>query len=132
MQEDSIFTKIIKGEIPSYKIYEDDQVLAFLDVHPVQPGHTLVVPKKQIDKVEDLDDATYSHLWSVVKKLMKHNQAVLKVERIAIKTEGFDVPHAHIHLIPCNKAEDFWERRHFDKIDHTALKNMQSRLEFKE
>ncbi len=127
--EDSVFTKIIKGEIPAYKIYEDDRVLAFLDVHPVQPGHTLVVPKLQIDKIEDLDDQTYVYLWSVVKKLMKHYGDKLPDTRITLKTEGFDVPHVHIHLIPCREAKDFWRRVTLDEpIDNVALQAMRERL----
>jgi histidine triad (HIT) family protein len=126
---DSIFTKIIKGEIPAYKIYEDDVVLAFLDVHPVQPGHTLVVPKQQIEKLENLDNQTYARLWSVVKKLMKHFGDKLPDKRITLKVEGFDVPHAHIHLIPCLEAKDFWRRTTLDDpIDYDALKEMQHTL----
>jgi histidine triad (HIT) family protein len=129
MQEDSIFTKIIKGEIPAYKIYEDDQVLAFLDVHPVQPGHVLGVPKKQIDKIEDLDEQLYVHLWLVVKMLMKHVVDKLPDKRVTLKTEGFDVPHVHIHLIPCSEPKDFWRKTRFDDpIDHAALSAMQQKL----
>ena len=129
MQEDSVFTKIIRGEIPSYKVYEDEHVLAFLDIHPVQPGHTLVVPKRQIDKIEDLDDETYAHLWLVVKKLMLHLDEKLPDKRVTLKTEGFDVPHVHVHIIPCAEAKDFWRRvTDNDPIDHDALKNMQERL----
>lgn len=132
MQEDSIFTKIIKGEIPAYKIYEDDQVLAFLDIHPVQPGHTLVVPKKQVDKIEDLDEETHAYLWLVTKKLIKHLGEALPGKRITLKYEGFDVPHVHIHLIPCKEAKDFWRRTSLDEpIDDEALKAMHQRLKLK-
>ena len=126
---DSIFTKIIKGEIPSYKIYEDDIVYAFLDIHPVQPGHVLVIPKKQIDRLEDLDDANYKHLMDIVKKLMRHLRETLGTERITLKIEGFDVPHAHVHLIPCNEARDFWNKVRMDSpIDHPALQEMHKKL----
>ena len=126
---DSIFTKIIKGEIPSYKIYEDDIVYAFLDIHPVQPGHVLVIPKKQIDRLEDLDDANYKHLMDIVKKLMRHLRETLSTERITLKIEGFDVPHAHVHLIPCNEAKDFWNKVRMDSpIDHPALQEMHKKL----
>jgi histidine triad (HIT) family protein len=129
MQEDSVFTKIIKGEIPAYNVYEDDRVLAFLDVHPVQPGHTLVVPKKQIEKIEDLDEETYAHLWSTVKKLMLHYRAKLPGKRIALKVEGFHVPHVHVHIIPCHEGKDFWvQRSQDDPIDHDALKAMRNQL----
>jgi histidine triad (HIT) family protein len=126
---DSIFTKIIKGEIPSYKIYEDDLAYAFLDIHPVQPGHTLVIPKKQIDRLEELDDETYKHLMKVTKKLMLHLRKTLGTERITLKIEGFDVPHAHVHLIPCNQAKDFWNKVRMDSpIDHPALQEMHKKL----
>ena len=126
---DSIFTKIIKGEIPSYKIYEDDLVYVFLDIHPVQPGHTLAIPKKQIDRLEELDDETYKHLMKIVKKLMVHLRKTLGTERITLKIEGFDVPHAHVHLIPCNEAKDFWNKVRMDSpIDHPALQEMHKKL----
>ncbi len=126
---DSIFTKIIKGEIPSYKIYEDDIVLAFLDIHPVQPGHILVVPKQQVDKLEDVEETIYLHLMTTVKKLMLHIREKLQSPRVTMKVEGFDVPHAHIHLIPCQTASDFWNKVRMDEpIDHDALTKMHSRL----
>lgn len=129
MQEDSVFTKIIRGEIPAYKIYEDDQVFAFLDIHPVQPGHMLVVPKKQVEKLEDLDEATYNHLMSIVKMLMNHAKSVLPDKKITLKVEGFHVLHVHVHIIPCAEAKDFWRRvTEDDPVDHDALKNMQERL----
>lgn len=127
--QDSIFTKIIKGEIPSYKIYEDDLVYAFLDIHPVQSGHTLIIPKKQIDHIEELDEEIYIHLVKVVKKLMIHLRKTLGTERITLKIEGFDVPHAHVHLIPCNEAKDFWNKVRMDSpIDHPALQEMHKKL----
>ncbi len=104
--QDSIFTKIIKGEIPCHKVYEDDKVIAFLDVHPKQPGHTLVVPKQQIDLIWDLDDETYQYLWAVSKKLAQHMGSVLG-RRIGVQVEGMGVPHAHIHLVPFGTTEEF-------------------------
>lgn len=101
--QDSIFTKIIKGEIPSDKVYEDDHVLAFLDIMPDEEGHTLVVPKQQIDKIYDLDDATYSHLWLVAKKIAKHYEQTLG-RRVIFHVVGVDVPHAHIHVVPYDPA----------------------------
>ena len=97
----SIFSKIIAGEIPSYKIYEDDVCLAFLDINPEERGHTLVVPKVEIDKIYDLDNKTYTHLFMVAKKLMQNMEEKLE-KRIILKVIGVDVPHAHIHLIPYN------------------------------
>jgi histidine triad (HIT) family protein len=105
--EDSIFTRIIKGEIPCHKIYEDDTVLAFLDIHPITPGHMLVIPKKQVEFVWDLDDETYQHLMAVVKKLGRHAREVLKTEFVGVQVIGVDVPHAHIHVIPFNDVSDY-------------------------
>jgi histidine triad (HIT) family protein len=99
--EETIFTKIIKGEVPSYKIYEDEWAYAFLDIRPDRPGHTLVVSKLQVDKFYDLPDANYEGLMLVVKKLAKHLNDTLGV-RILVKIIGYDVPHVHVHLIPAN------------------------------
>jgi histidine triad (HIT) family protein len=95
----SIFTKIIRGEVPSYKIYEDEKTYAFLDIYPESRGHILVVPKIEVDKVYDLTDEDYEALWRTVKKLAKHMEGVLG-ERIIVKVIGTDVPHAHVHLMP--------------------------------
>lgn len=105
--EPSIFTKIINGDIPSHKIYEDDKTFAFLDIHPARPGHTLVVPKRQIDRLEDLPGEDYQALMATAHKLMKHIGDTLGVDRVCLQVMGFDVPHAHIHLLPCNNAADF-------------------------
>lgn len=100
--EDSIFTKIIRGDIPSYKIYEDEDSLAFLDIHPVQPGHVLVVPKMQVDKLYDLPSEQYQNLMAAAQKVAARMDAVLDAPRIAWAVVGFDVSHAHIHLVPVN------------------------------
>lgn len=97
----SIFSKIVAGEIPCYKIYEDETCLAFLDINPEEKGHTLVIPKIEVDKIYDLDDETYTHLFAVAKKLMKNMDEKLGT-RTLMKVIGVDVPHAHIHLIPFN------------------------------
>jgi Diadenosine tetraphosphate (Ap4A) hydrolase and other HIT family hydrolases len=99
MQE-SIFTKIIKGEIPSYKIYEDSKTLAFLDIYPETPGHVLVIPKIQNEKVYTLPDDFYIALWQTAKKVASHMDKIFD-KRIIIKVVGEDLPeHAHIHLMP--------------------------------
>ncbi|HEY8992828.1 MAG TPA: HIT domain-containing protein [Candidatus Microsaccharimonas sp.] len=129
--QDSIFTKIIKGEIPSNKIYEDDDVIAFLDIHPVMPGHTLVVPKKQVEFVWDLDDETYAKLTFTTKKIALHLREVLETEYVGEQIIGVDVPHSHIHLIPFTDAVDF--HREADpslEPDHAALAKMASLLSF--
>lgn len=131
MNEPSIFTKIIRGEIPSYKIYEDDRTFAFLDIHPIQPGHVLVIPKNQIEKLEDLPDEDYMAVMNTVKKVMKRVTEALRVKRACIKVEGFDVPHAHVHVIPCNQAEDFFNRvNDADPVDHEALAVIAEKLKF--
>ena len=98
----SIFTKIIRGEIPSYKIYEDDKTYAFLDIHPETKGHTLVVPKNEVDKIYDLPDEDYQALMNTVKKLSKHLENKLGA-RTPWKVVGTDVPHAHVHLMPLDE-----------------------------
>ena len=105
--EDSIFTKIIKGEIPCHKIYEDDKVLAFLDIHPVQPGHTLVIPKKQVEYLWDLEDEDYRAVMSAAKKIAKQLREKSLKPYVGEIVEGLDVPHAHVHLIPFSTAEEF-------------------------
>lgn len=103
---DSIFTKIIKGEIPCYKIAEDDRFIAFLDVFPIKKGHTLVVPKAQIDYLFDLDDSLLSDLMIFSKKVAQKMERVISCERIGIAVIGLEVPHAHIHLVPLDTVGD--------------------------
>ena len=103
----SIFTKIINGEIPSYKVAEDENYYAFLDIFPLAKGHTLVIPKKVIDYIFSLDDETYQGLWAFAKKVALGIESAVPCERVGIAVLGLDVPHAHIHLIPLNNMEDF-------------------------
>ena len=127
--QDSIFTKIINGEIPSHKIYEDEHTYAFLDIHPVQPGHTLVVPKKQVEFVWDLDDQTYTALQLSAKKIAAHLRATLGVPYVGQQVIGVDVPHAHIHLIPFTEAAEF--RQYPDMTaepDHELLVELAKKL----
>lgn len=129
--QDSIFTKIINGQIPSHKIYEDEDVLAFLDIHPVMPGHTLVIPKKQIEFVWDIDDETYIKLTLAAKKIALHMRKILDAEYIGEQIIGVDVPHAHIHLIPFTNAIDFHrEADQSSEPDHAALAKMAALLSF--
>ncbi len=99
----SIFTKIINGDVPCYKIYEHDKTFAFLDIHPESKGHTLVVPKNEVDKIYDLPDEDYQALMATVKKLAKHMEQVIG-QRTLIKIIGTDVPHAHVHLMPYDET----------------------------
>jgi histidine triad (HIT) family protein len=103
---DSIFTKIIKGEIPCHKIYEDNKTFAFLDIHPKTPGHTLIVPKKQVEFVWDLADEDYQALMATVKKVALRLRDVLGGPYIGELVIGIDVPHAHIHVYPFATAEE--------------------------
>lgn len=98
----SVFTQIIRGEIPCYKIYEDEKTFAFLDIAPEAEGHTLVVPKLEVDKVYELPDEDYQAVWETVKKIAQHYEQVLG-QRIMIKVVGVDVPHAHVHVLPVNE-----------------------------
>ena len=102
----SIFTKIINGEIPSYKIAEDDNYLAFLDAFPLTLGHVLVVPKKETDYLFNLESEEYLGLWKFSKKVAKAMDLVIDCERIGVAVIGLEVPHAHIHLIPINGVLD--------------------------
>ena len=102
----TIFTKIIKGEIPSYKIAEDDRCYAFLDINPLKEGHTLVVPKAEVDYIFDLDDDYLADLFVFSKKISKAIREVVPCARIGIAVIGLEVPHAHIHLVPMDSMED--------------------------
>jgi len=129
--QDSIFTKIIKGEIPSYKVYEDELSLAILDIHPQFPGHTLIIPKKQVDHIWDLPDDIYHHLWNVAKKVQARIKEVTKCERVGVAVEGFGVPHVHVHLIPLNDIKDFKKPQDLtSEPDHVALADMAKKLAF--
>lgn len=102
--EESIFTKIIRGDIPCHKVYEDDKTFAFLDINPLSDGHVLVIPKKQVDKIYDLDDETYTALFDTVKKVCNRIQEVIGV-RTGMVVEGLEVPHAHVHVVPMYDSE---------------------------
>ena len=102
----TIFTKIIKGEIPCHKICENEQYLAFLDVRPIKPGHTLVIPKKEIDYIFDADDALLAQLMVFAKKVARAIQKEIPCKKIGVMVAGLEVPHAHIHLIPIDSVHD--------------------------
>ncbi len=103
---DSIFTKIINREIPAYIIEENDKFIAFLDVFPLAKGHTLVVPKKQVDYIFDLDEKTHSELWKFAKRISVKVNSAIECKRVGVAVIGLEVPHAHIHLVPLNNVED--------------------------
>ncbi len=102
----SIFTKIINGDIPCYKVAENDKCIAFLDISPLTKGHTLVIPKKEIDYILDLDDETYLALMEFAKKVGVAIKKAIPCNRLSIQVIGLEVPHAHIHLIPMNTMSD--------------------------
>lgn len=124
----SLFTKIINGEVPSHKVYEDNATYAFLNIYPSQPGHVLVVPRLEVDRFYDLPDDDYQKLMATVKKLAKHMEEVLG-KRITVKIMGFDVPHAHVHLIPADTAAAFYASEDTTiEPDHAALAKMAQKL----
>ncbi len=102
----SIFSQIISGKIPCYKIAEDDNHIAFLDIFPISKGHILVVPKKETDYIFDLNSKAYSDLWLFAKKVAIAQKKVIKCNRIGVSVVGLEVPHTHIHLIPINNISD--------------------------
>lgn len=102
----SIFTRIIKGEIPSYKIAEDEHYYAFLDINPLQKGHTLVVPKQETDYIFDLSDEQLARLMVFAKKVARAIEKSIPCQRVGVAVLGLDVPHAHVHLVPLNGGDD--------------------------
>ncbi len=102
----SIFARIVNGEIPAHKIAEDAHFLAFLDVMPLVEGHTLVIPKMEVDYIFNIDDEMYSALWMFAKKVSKAVEKAIPCKRIGVAVIGLEVPHAHIHLVPLNKVGD--------------------------
>lgn len=102
----TIFSRIIKGEIPSYKIAEDEYFYAFLDINPLREGHTLVIPKAEVDKIFDLDDSLLSRMLVFAKPIAKAIEAAYPCDRCGISVIGLEVPHAHMHLVPINNSND--------------------------
>lgn len=122
----SIFTKIIQGEIPCYKIYEDDKTFAFLDIHPESKGHVLVIPKNEVDKIYELPDEDYQALMAAVKKLSQHMEKVLGA-RILWKVVGTDVPHAHVHLMPFDET---WQHGRTLDLTPEEFEQIRTQLEY--
>lgn len=103
----SLFTRIVNGEIPSQRVYEDDDHLAFLDINPIQHGHTLVIPKQEVAQLFDLTPQAYTALWAVVRKVEAALRSATGCARVVVLVVGYEVPHAHVHLIPTNRLGDF-------------------------
>lgn len=102
----SIFTRIINGEIPCYKVAEDEKYFAFLDINPLTKGHTLVVPKQEVDYIFDLDDQTLADMMVFAKRVAKRIGTKIECKRVAVVVLGLEVPHTHIHLVPINSEND--------------------------
>jgi histidine triad (HIT) family protein len=102
----SIFSKIVSGEIPAYKVAEDDQFLAFLDIRPLAKGHTLVIPKKEVDYLFDLEEELLAAILPFARSVAKAIESVVPCERIGVAVVGLEVPHTHVHLIPINELSD--------------------------
>ena len=124
----SVFTKIINGEIPCYKIYEDDKTFAFLDIHPESKGHVLVIPKNEVDKIYELSDEDYQALMATVKKLSQHMEKQLGA-RTLWKVVGTDVPHAHVHLMPFDET---WQHGRTLDLTPEEFEQIRAKLEYHE
>lgn len=119
----SIFTKIINGEIPAYKVAEDDRFLAFLDINPNTKGHTLCIPKKEVDKIFDMEQQEYLDLMAFSYKIAKAIEKTVECKRVGVAVVGLEVPHTHVHLIPINEMDDmrFINKTKLEKEEFEAL-----------
>ena len=124
----SIFTKIIEGEIPAYKIAEDENHLAFLDAMPLVKGHTLVIPKNETDFIFDLENEDFKNLWSFARTVAKKLEKAYPSQRIAVAVVGLEVPHAHIHLIPIDKMDDMNFKNERLKLSGDEYKEIQNTI----
>lgn len=125
---ESIFTKIINKEIPAYIIEENEEFVAFLDVFPLAKGHTLVIPKKQVNYIFNLDKTTYSGLWKFAQKVATKVEKAIMCERIGIAVIGLEVPHVHIHLVPINNVEDINFSRPKLKLEENEFLSIQESI----
>jgi histidine triad (HIT) family protein len=124
----SIFTKIINGEVPSYKIKEDDRFFAFLDIFPLREGHVLVVPKKEVNNLFDLPEEYLSKMLVFAQPIAKAIEKSFHCNRCGISVIGLEVPHAHMHLIPINGANDLNFTQHKIKLSEEQMKQAQQRI----
>lgn len=123
----TIFSKIISGELPGYKIYEDEYVCAFLDINPISKGHTLVLPKQEIDDMFELDEVLFDKVMHRVRYIAEIMKAKMGCARVCVFVEGYVIPHAHVHLVPTNKPEDF-DKKNVYHATEEELKEMQQLL----
>lgn len=124
----SIFSKIISGDIPCYKVAEDEHFFAFLDINPLAKGHTLVVPKKEVDKLFDLDQETYMGLMAFAKSVAGGIKSSFECNRVAMSVIGLEVPHAHIHLIPINRMADVDFTRPKLQLDSPEMQEIAAKI----
>ena len=118
----TIFSKIISGEVPSHAVYEDERTYAFLDINPRQEGHTLVVPRREVDYLFDLPSEDYEALWAAVERVATALKAVTHCARVVVLVVGYEVPHAHVHLIPTNELADI----PFPPVDENAAGRLEA------
>ena len=123
----SIFTKIIKGDIPCYKIAEDDDFFAFLDINPNSAGHTLCVPKKEVNKILDLDEPTYMDLMTFSRKIGLAIEAAIPCERVGMTVIGLEVPHVHVHLIPLHTMKNA-TFQHKEKLEKEEFQEIAAKI----
>lgn len=123
----SIFTRIIKGEIPCYKIAEDENFFAFFDINPNAKGHTLCVPKKEVDKIFDLDEETYAGLMAFSRKVAMALEKAVDCKRVGVAVVGLEVPHVHVHLIPLNEMKEM-TFQHKVKMSPEQFEELASRV----
>ena len=129
--EDSLFTKIINGEIPSHKIYEDDKTLAFLDVHPLSEGHVLVVPKTQVEFIWDLEADDYQALMATVQRVGRRLRDVMDASYVGVEVIGVDVPHAHVHVVPFSTTDQLRAKlSDAHEPDHDTLAALAEKIRF--
>lgn len=128
--EETIFSKIINGDIPCHKVYEDEHTFAFMDIRPIQPGMVVVVSKQPIDHFMDLDESDYTALMLTVRKIARRMHEVFPDKRVAVQIEGLEVPHAHVKLFPIASSADFHAKQPGEDttIDHDALTDMAKSL----
>ena len=124
----SLFTKIIKQEIPSFKVFENDLVYVFLDIFPMAEGHLLIIPKIEIDKIYDLPDNYYQEIFKITKKMSPVLEKVFNSDRIVVTAEGLEIPHAHLHLIPLKNTPVSGLKKASKPIDESILKTFQKRI----
>lgn len=129
--QDSVFTKIIKGELPSHKVYEDDKTIAIIPLHPIAKGHVLVIPKVQVDAFYDLSPEDYQALMATVQKVAQRMNTVVQAKRVGLQVVGLDVPHVHVHVIAFDTLPEFHtipdEKQ---EPDHAKLAEMAQKLAF--